>query len=75
MSSPDIISRGFVYMKESEELIAGARTLARKIQAHYAGQKQIDWDALKKDLRDQISNYLVDQTQRRPMVISAVISV
>jgi ribonuclease J len=75
MSSPDIISRGFVYMKESEELIAGARTLARKIQAHYAGQKQIAWDALKKDLRDQISNYLVDQTQRRPMVISAVISV
>lgn len=75
MSSPDIISRGFVYMKESEELINGARSLARKIHAQLANRPPINWDNFKKSLRDEIGNYLFKKTQRQPMVISAVIQV
>ena len=75
VSSPDIISRGFVYMKESEELIGGARALARKLHAQMTARRPVRWDDFKKALRDEMTDYLYDKTQRRPMVISAVIQV
>jgi ribonuclease J len=73
VSSPDIISRGFVYMKESEDLIGGARALARKIHAQGTTGRQPSWDVIKKNLRDEITEYLYKKTQRSPMVISVVI--
>lgn len=75
LNSPDIISRGFVYMKEAEELIAGARELAKKIHLEHTSKKPINWDALKKSLRDEVGEYLYKQTQRNPMIVSAVIQV
>lgn len=75
ISSPDIISRGFVYMKESEELIGGARALAKRVHAQAISKGQIQWDELKKDLREEMSDYLFNKTQRHPMVISVVIQV
>ena len=75
MSSPDIISRGFVYMKESEELINGARSLARRLQAQAASRKTSNWDSFKRQLRDEMSDYLYQKTQRNPMVITVVIKV
>lgn len=75
VSSPDIISRGFVYMKESEELIGGARALARKLHAQMTARRPVRWDEFKKALRDEIGDYLYHKTERHPMVISAVIQV
>ncbi len=75
ISSPDIISRGFVYMKESEELIGGARILAKRIHAQNTAGGSVQWDQLKKDLREEMSDYLFNKTQRHPMVISAVIQI
>lgn len=75
LSSPDIISRGFVYMKESEELINGARALARRMHSQATSRTPISWDNLKKALRDDMGDYLYNKTQRHPMVISAVIQV
>ena len=75
VSSPDIISRGFVYMKESEELIDGARALAKRLHAQAAGRGSINWENFKKNLREEMSDYLYHKTQRQPMVISAVIQV
>lgn len=75
VSSPDIISRGFVYMKESEELIGGARAIARRLHAQTTARGSFNLDGFKKALRDDISEYLFEKTQRRPMVISAVIQV
>ncbi|HUD21174.1 MAG TPA: ribonuclease J [Candidatus Saccharimonadales bacterium] len=75
LNSPDIISRGFVYMKEAEELITGARELAKKIHAQMTAKKPISWDSLKKELRDKIGDYLYEQTQRNPMIVSTVIQV
>lgn len=75
LTSPDIISRGFVYMKDSAELIDGARAIARRLHARYAAKKPIAWDLLKKSLRDEVGDYLYKKTNRNPMVISAVIQV
>lgn len=75
MSSPDIISRGFVYMKESEELIGGARALVRKLHAQALSRKSKSWDNFKRQLRDEMTDYLFHKTQRSPMVITVVINV
>lgn len=75
VSSPDVISRGFVYMKESEELIGGARALAKRLHAQMAARRGVRWDEFKKALRDDIGEYLFQKTERQPMVISAVIQV
>lgn len=75
MSSPDVISRGFVYMKESEELIGGARALAKRLHGQMTARRGVRWDEFKKALRDDISEYLFNKTERQPMVIAAVIQV
>lgn len=75
MSSPDIISRGFVYMREAEELIDGARALTKKLHGDMIAKRQGSLDAFKKILRDKMGDYLYQHTQRNPMVISVVIQV
>ncbi|MBI4948079.1 ribonuclease J [Candidatus Berkelbacteria bacterium] len=76
LTSPDIISRGFVYMKESEDLIGGARALARRaLTGATARGTNINWDGFKKNLRDQMADFLFEKTQRHPMVIAVVIQV
>lgn len=75
VSSPDIISRGFVYMKDSAELIDGARALAKRLHANAAARGSINWENFKKNLREEMSDYLYHKTARQPMVISAVIQV
>ncbi|MBI5077027.1 ribonuclease J [Candidatus Falkowbacteria bacterium] len=74
IGSPDIISRGFVYMKESKKLIEEARTLVRKI----CGKKlntAFDAMELKNKLRDSLGQFLYQRTKRRPMVLPVVIEV
>ena len=75
ITSPDIISRGFVYMKESEDLIAQTRQQIRKMHDVHTGRGTINWEYFKKAMRDDIGNFLFDKTQRRPMVIPVVIQV
>lgn len=75
MSSPDIISRGFVYMRESEELINGARSIARRLHAQALSKKSKNWDNFKKNLREEMTDYLYQKTQRNPMVIAVTIQV
>jgi ribonuclease J len=77
LTSPDIISRGFVYMKESEDLISQTRATVKKSHAaHISRTKaQTNWDYFKKQLRDDVGQFLFDKTQRRPMVIPVVIQV
>jgi ribonuclease J len=75
MSSPDIISRGFVYMRESEELINGARGIARRLHSQALSKKTRNWDNFKRQLRDEMTDYLYQKTQRSPMVITVVVNV
>lgn len=72
MTSPDIISRGFIYLRDSEELMGKIRQyLKQKIQRSYAGKKP-DMEILKKELRDEITHILYDETRRTPIVIPVI---
>ncbi len=75
LTSPDIISRGFIYMRENEQLVNNARKEVRRIVENYQGDNSQNWQALKVKLREAISDYLYNQTQRRPLLIPVVIEV
>jgi ribonuclease J len=70
LTSPDIISRGFIYMRDNEDLMNGLRIeLKRAVQQRY---KRVDLDRFKAELKDHVTHYLFDQTQRSPIVIPVV---
>lgn len=70
LTSPDIISRGFIYMREQEEIMNGLRNeLRRAVQQRF---KRVDLDRFKAELKDHITHYLFEQTQRSPIVIPVV---
>lgn len=72
MTSPDIISRGFIYLRDSEELMGTIRQyLKQKVARSFAG-KRIDLDVIKKELKDEITHILYDQTRRTPIVIPVI---
>jgi ribonuclease J len=74
--SPDIISRGFVYLRESQELLTETRHIIKKtIEQSAAGMKPIDFDYVKNNVTDAISKYLFQKTAKRPMVIPVIIGV
>ena len=74
--SPDIISRGFVYLKESKELLKKVRELTKEIVAKTASRERTkNWAYVKSNLRDRIGAFLYRKTQRRPMVLPVVIEV
>ena len=75
ITSPDIISRGFVYMKESEDLIAEARNEVRKIHDTHVKAGLPNWEYFKKVMREEMGEFLYNKTQRRPMIIPVVIQV
>ena len=72
MTSPDIISRGFIYLRDSEELMNLIRQyLKQKVARSFAGRK-IDMDVFKKEIKDEVTHLLYDQTRRTPIVIPVV---
>lgn len=75
VGSPDIISRGFVYMKENKKLIEEARNLVKKICKDKGKQYNADVLEIKNKLRNSIGSFLYKKTKRRPMVLPVVIEV
>jgi len=75
LTSPDIISRGFVYMRAAEELIRQARTEIRRTFFAEDAKHRGDWAIVKSALRDRLSRFLSEQTHRKPMVIPVIIEV
>lgn len=73
LSSPDIISRGFVYMRAHEKLIQEARRRVRKIMQKYSQKHPGDWSHVKNELRDQVGEFLFQKTKRRPLVLPVII--
>ncbi len=70
LTSPDIISRGFIYMRDNEELMSGLRSeLKRAVAQRF---KRVDLDRFKAELKDHITHYLFERTQRSPIVIPVV---
>lgn len=74
--SPDLISRGFVYLKENQELLKKARMLIKKTtEETITGMDPIDFDYVKDTLNRKISKFLFQSTGKRPVVIPVVLSV
>jgi ribonuclease J len=72
ISSPDIISRGFIYMKENEELINKARSEVRKAFEQRRTDQPTDWAKFKLKLRDEIGDVLYAKTKRNPMILPVI---
>jgi ribonuclease J len=71
MTSPDIISRGFIYLRDSEELMGLIRQYLKQKVARGFGKK-FDMDQMKKEIKDEITHILYDQTRRTPIVIPVI---
>lgn len=75
-NSPDIISRGFIYLKESQELLKQTRFLIRKVVEEITGKMHpINVDYVKEILRERVGKFLFQKTHRRPMVLPVIIEV
>jgi len=75
IGNPDIISRGFVYMKENRALIEKTRMKVKKIVKDNDSRTPADDDYIKNKIRNEIGKFLFSQTKRRPMVLPVVIKV
>ena len=71
-SGPELISRGFVYVRENEELIAGARNVALGVLARYDCIEQSDWTAIKNGIKDEMHNYIFGLIKRNPMILPII---
>lgn len=72
VSGPEIISRGFVYMKASEDLIKESTEITKKVVEDNLENKDFEWSTLKQEIRDSLSRYLFDQTKRRPVILPII---
>lgn len=75
VSGPDIISRGFVYVRESEDLIEDAKNVVRKILNDDSRDNLRDWNGLKSDIRDNLRSYIFKNTKRNPMILPIIMEV
>ncbi len=69
VSGPDIVSRGFVYVKENERLMNSARDLACRVIDERYDSKYNDWNSVKTGLRDELSKMMYEKTKRSPMIL------
>ena len=71
LTSPDIISRGFIYLRDSEDLMGMIRQyLKQKVSRAFSGK--YDVEVLKKEIKDEVTHILYDQTRRTPIVIPVI---
>jgi len=79
INNPDIITRGFIHIKSSEKLMEAMRTktkdLTHKIVSKEMPKKNENWGPIRAKLRDELSDYLFKETERRPMVLPVIIKV
>ncbi|MES3005165.1 MAG: ribonuclease J [Patescibacteria group bacterium] len=74
--SPDIIARGFVYVRESQDLLTQARMVIKKtVESTAEGMNPINFDLVKANLTDDLTRFLFQQTAKRPMVIPVILGV
>ena len=74
-SGPDLVSRGFVYVKESEELMEGARQTARAAIERALSKRSCDWAQVKAAVKDDLAKYIYKATKRRPMILPIIMDV
>ena len=72
ISGPDIITRGFVYVKESENLMEEMRAVASRALDRCLQERVRDWSALKAAIKSDLSGYLFKTTKRNPMILPVI---
>ncbi|WP_456275442.1 ribonuclease J [Bacillus sp. AK128] len=71
-AGPEIISRGFVYVRESEKLLVDATDIVRQIVNKCIEEKNMDWSSIKVSIRDSLNQFLYEKTKRRPMILPII---
>ena len=73
MAGPEILTRGFVYVKDSYELINEIKKISEKIVVdNTKGMKYVEYNKIKNTIRDELSKYLINQTGNKPMIITVI---
>ena len=75
VSGPDIVSRGFVYVRESEALMDEATARVQQALDRCEDEKVKEWAAIKSNVRDALGRYLFEKTRRRPMILPIIMEV
>ena len=75
IAGPDIISRGFVYVRESEKLMDEARDIVRDVFTKCEERKITDWSTLKSTVRDELRAFLYEKTKRKPMILPIIMEI
>ena len=75
ISGPDIVSRGFVYVRESEQLMDNARSRVFHVLKRCREDQVMDWMTIKLNIRDSLAQFLFEQTRRRPMILPIIVEV
>lgn len=74
-AGPEIISRGFVYVRESEKLMEEATSIVGEIVKKNGTRQPFDWSTLKQEMRDSLNQYLYEKTKRRPMILPIIMEI
>lgn len=74
-AGPDIISRGFVYVRESEDLMDAVKNVAAGVVKQCTSGNTIDWTTLKTKIKNDVGGYLFSKTKRRPMILPIIMEV
>ena len=72
---PDVISRGFVYVREADDLIESIKEVARNSLVECFKQSTYDWSTLKQSLKQNLGQFVYQKTKRNPMILPVIIEV
>ena len=75
LTGPDIITRGFVYVKESEELMDNLREVAMEAIERCQRKRIRDWSTIKSAIKNDLSGYLYKTTKRNPMILPVIMEI
>lgn len=75
LSGPDIVSRGFVYVKEAEELMDGLRSIAQDTIEKCFENEVDEWNTIKSKIKDSLTSYIYTITKRKPMILPVIMEI
>ena len=75
VSGPDIVSRGFVYVREAEEMMEEVREISRTALDDCLWNGETEWNQMKTSVKDSVSKFLFQRTKRRPLVLPVIMNV
>lgn len=75
VSGPDVISRGFVYVREAEELMEEVRVIAAEVLQDTLDRGVTEWNQMKNGIKDNLTKYLFSKTKRKPMILPVIMNV